>query len=277
MVNCPRCSLQVIDLHIVDANLLQKLSELGESVPSQVCMSCLTELRRTASSNSGGVLMAQEKAKEQHRLQLWKSRVSLVKNGRQLMGQKMYSEAAVAYEKYLKILEIVFAVEKGQSLTPENFKDSARTEELTIVTSVYWDLLRIYDTSDKYGERQQIAAKQLALFVKFTPIFPDIIKRAESFAKQAKHPGVIKNFLKLASNERPRCFIATSAFESPLAIEVQILRSYRDHSLKKLAWGRYFIKKYYRLSPYIAEFLDKNSVLKPLVRALLRLLIKCVS
>lgn len=277
MVNCSRCGLQVLDLHFVDANLSQKLVELGENIPSQVCMSCLTDLRKTASSNSGGVLMAQEKAKEQHRLQLWKSRVSLVKNGRQLMGQKMYSEAAVAYEKYIKILEIVFAVEKGQSLTPENFKDSARTEELTIVTSVYWDLLRIYDTSDKYGERQQIAARQLALFVKFTPIFPDIIKRAESFVKQAKHPGVIKNFLKLASNERPRCFIATSAFESPLAIEVQILRIFRDQYLKKFKTGRLFIKKYYRFSPTIAEFLDKNTILKPAIRAILRLLIKCVS
>jgi hypothetical protein len=277
MVNCSRCSLQVLDLHVVDANLSQKLAELGENVPSQVCMSCLTELRRTASSNSGGILMAQEKAKEQHRLQLWKSRVSLVKNGRQLMGQKMYSEAAVAYEKYLKILEIVFAVEKGQSLSPENFKDSARTEELTIVTSVYWDLLRIYDTSDKYGERQQVAARQLANFVKFTPIFPDIIKRAESFVKQAKHPGVIKNFLKLASNERPRCFIATSAFESPLALEVQILRVYREQTLKKSKIGRNFIKKYYHFSPSIAVFLDKYSILKPAVRVVLRLLIKCVS
>ncbi len=277
MVNCPRCGLQVLDLHMVDANLSQKLGELGESVSSQVCMSCLTDLRKTASSNSGGVLLAQEKAKEQHRLQLWKSRVSLVKNGRQMMGQKMYSEAAVAYEKYLKILEIVFAVEKGQSLSPENFKDSARTEELTIVTSVYWDLLRIYDTSDKYGERQQIAARQLALFVKFTPIFPDIIKRAESFVKQAKHPGVIKNFLKMASNERPRCFIATSAFESPLACEVQILRNYRENYLKKSLWGRVFIINYYRYSPRFAEFLDKKNFLKPFVRLILRLLIKCVS
>lgn len=277
MVNCPRCGLQVLDLHGVDGNLSQKLSELGEGVASQVCMSCLTELRKLASSGGGGILMAQEKAKEQHRLQLWKSRVSLVKNGRQLMGQKMYSEAAVAYEKYLKILEIVFAVEKGQSLSPENFKDSARTEELTIVTSVYWDLLRIYDTSDKYGERQQIAARQLANFVKFTPIFPDIIKRAEAFVKQAKHPGIIKSFLKMASNERPRCFIATSAFEGPLAIEVQILRNYRDSILKKSNGGRFFVKKYYQYSPQIAEFLDKNYLLKPLVRSVLRLLIKCVS
>lgn len=277
MVSCPRCGLQVMDLHGIDGPLLQRLSELGESTASQVCMSCVNDLRKVASSGSGSVLIAQEKAKEQHRLQLWKSRVSLVKNGRQLMNKKMYSEAAVSYEKYLKILEIVFNVEKGSNLTPDHFKESARTEELTVVTSVYWDLLRIYDTSDKYGERQMIAGKQLSLFVRFTPIFPDIIKRAESFVKQAKNPGVFKSFLKNASNERPRCFIATAAFEGPFHSEVQILRYYRDHKLKHFAIGRFFIRKYYKYSPPIAEFLDKNSYVKPVIRALLRLLIKCVS
>jgi hypothetical protein len=277
MVTCPRCALQVMDLHGVDGPLLQRLNELGEASPNQVCMSCLNDLRKVASNGAGGVLMAQEKAKEQHRLQLWKSRVSLVKNGRQLMNQKMYSEAAVAYEKYLKILEIVFNVEKGQHLTPEQFKESARTEELTVVTSVYWDLLRIYDTSDKYGDRQAIAGRQLALFVRFTPIFPDIIKRAEAFVKQAKNPSAFRGFLKNASNERPRCFIATSAFESPLNLEVQILRHYRDDKLKQSNAGRFFILNYYKFSPRIAEFLDNNSYLKPAVRAVLKLLIKCVS
>lgn len=277
MISCPRCGLQVIELHTVESHLAQKLSELGELAPGQVCMACLNELRKTASGGKGGVLLAQEKAKEQHRIHLWKSRVSLVKNGRQLMSQKMYSEAAVAYEKYIKILEIVFGVEKGQNLSPEKFKDTARTEELTIVASVYWDLLRIYDTSDKYGDRQAQAARQLATFIKFTPIFPDIIKRAESFAKQAKHPAVIRSFLKQASAERPRCFIATSAFESVYASEVQFLRWFRDEKLKLSLPGRFFIYFYYRYSPAIAQFLDKVPIVKPLVRFFIRKLIACVS
>lgn len=277
MISCPRCGLQVLDLHTVDGSLSQKLAELGEMTPPQVCMACLTELRKTASGNKGGILLAQEKAKEQHRIHLWKSRVSLVKNGRQLMSQKMYSEAAVAYEKYIKILEIVFGVEKGQFLSPEKFKDSARTEELTVVASVYWDLLRIYDTSSKYGERQQLAARQLATFIKFTPIFPDIIKRAESFARQAKNPAVIRSFLRQASAERPRCFIATAAFENPHAPEVQYLRQFRDTQLKKTIWGRKFVKIYYRLSPRVAEFLDRHSFLKLPTRFFIRRLIACVS
>lgn len=277
MQACPRCGLQVQDLHMIEAAVSQKLSELGESTPGQVCMTCVTDLRKMAAAGAGGVLLAQEKAKEQHRLNLWKNRVSLVKNARTLMSQKSYSEAAVAYEKYIKILELVFSVEKGQSLTPDHFKETARTEELTVVASVYWDLLRIYDTSEKYGERQAIAAKQLALFARFTPIFPDILKRAEVFSRQAKNPGVFKSLVKNASNERPRCFIATSAFESPYAVEVQTLRHFRDEKLKQSASGRKFIQIYYKFSPSIAQILDRTPMLKPFVRRFLRLLIKCVS
>ena len=74
------------------------------------------------------------------------------------MNDKMFSDAAVNYEKYIKVLEVVFDCKAGE-LAPEMFKDSARTQELTVVTSVFWDLLRIYDTSSKYGDRMQRAAK----------------------------------------------------------------------------------------------------------------------
>lgn len=220
--------------------------------------------------------MAQERAKEQHRLQLWKNRVQLIKQARTCMNQKMYAEAAAAYEKYLRIMEMVFECKKNE-LKPELFKESARHTELTVVASVYWDLLRIYDMSDHYAERQAHCAKQLASFIRFTPIYPDIMRKAEIFQKSAKNPGVLKQFLKLSSESRPRCFIATAAFESPHATEVQQLRFFRDHSLKKSPWGRQFTIWYYRISPKIACLLEKHSWTKPLVRALLRALIKCVS
>ena len=276
MVNCPRCGVEVSELYKLEASLIQNLEETGEPAPAQVCNPCRSELHKSAKRQSGGVLVQQERAAEQHRLHLWKSRVLLIKKARSLMSRKNYSEAAISYEKYIKILEIVFQCKKGSYLTPEMFKDNARTSELTVVASVYWDLLRIYDTSDRYTERQNIAARQLASFIRFTPIFPDIIKKANVFAKQAKHPEVFKSFLKSASLSRPRCFVATSAFLTPMAPEVQILRFYRDEYLQKFGAGQKLIKFYYRVSPRIAEFLDKHSMLKPAVRSFLRLLIKCV-
>lgn len=278
MIQCPRCGIQVTELHPLEADMIQKLQASGETnLPPQVCAGCISDLRRTVATSSGGVLMQQERAKEQHRLQLWKSRVMLIKKARMCMSQKLYSEAAVSYEKYLKILDIVFDVKKGERLKPEAFKDSARTTELTMVASVYWDLMRIYDTHEKYADRMSNCAKQLAMFVQFTPIYPDIIRKAESFQKTARNPQIVKQFLKMSDKERPRCFIATAAFSDSRAPEVMKLREFRDFNLRTTQAGRKFIALYYRLSPSIACLLDKHPRFKPAVRALLRLLIKCVS
>lgn len=276
MIQCPRCGIQVTELHSIPAELAGKMQAAGESAPSQVCIGCINDIGKAIAASSGSVLMAQERAKEQHRLQLWKNRVQLIKQARMCMNQKLYSEAAVAYEKYIKVLEIIFECKKGE-LKPELFKESARHTEITVVASVYWDLLRIYDMGGNYADRQNACAKQLAIFVRFTPIYPDIIRKAEIFAKSAKNPGVIKTFLKMSSENRPRCFIASAAFESVYAVEVQQLRFFRDHQLKKYKWGRRFTRLYYKYSPAVACLLDKQSWAKPVVRALLRLLIKCVS
>ncbi len=271
MAQCPRCGSQVDSLLSVS-----NADSTEDATVSQVCNNCLDEIRSSSgpTSTSGGVLMAQEKAKEHHRLMLWKSRVNLIKKARMQMNAKMYSEAAVSYEKYLKILELVFNLTKGTTLTPEHFKATARTTEITVVTSVYWDLLRIYDSHEKYYERQQQAARQLALFVRFSPIFPDIIKRAEHYVRNAKNPSVFRSFLKNAADQRPRCFIATAAFNDPLSLEVLRLRIYRDFVLDHSPIGKVFITFYYWTSPSVAKFLEKQELLKASTRFVLRRLIK---
>lgn len=189
-----------------------------------------------------------------------------------MMG-KAFSEAAVAYEKYLRVLEVVFDAQPGE-LTPEHFKDSARTQELTLVASVYWDLLRIYDTSEKYGDRQALAAKKLAQFLKFTPIFPDIIRKAESFSRTARNPSAIRAFVKGATSNKSRCFIATSAFESEFAPVVVELQGWRDRYLVKHTLGLHFIQVYEKISPLLAKFLDRHEGLKPGVRKVLQIVLR---
>lgn len=270
-VSCPRCGNATSALQTIDPALQAKLSENGqEGVPPQVCANCFAQL--AGSVARGSVLLAREKAREQRKLMLWKSRVGLIKKARSLMGEKAFSEAAVAYEKYLRVLEVVFDAKPGE-LSPEQFKESARTQELTVVASVYWDLLRIYDTSEKYGDRMQAASSKLAQFLRFTPIYPDIMRKAEAFSKTCKNKPVMKSFMKAASEKKGGCFIATSAFSSPRAPEVAALQQWRDERLSLSLPGQAFIWTYYRVSPPIARFLDKNPALKPLVRKSLRLFI----
>ena len=201
--------------------------------------------------------------------------MALVKQGNAMMANKMFNDAAVAYEKYLRLLELVFDCKTGQ-LNPESLKESAKTAELTVISGVYWDLLRIYDSSDQFADRQRHAAQQLAKFINYTPVFPDIMKKAKIFMKSARNPDVVRLFISQAKKKRARCFIATAAFETPNSLEVHFLRAFRDQTLKQTYWGRKFVYVYYCFSPIVADFLDRHPRLKPLVRQAIRFILRFI-
>jgi hypothetical protein len=63
------------------------------------------------------------------------------------------------------------------------------------------------------------------------------------------------------------CFIATAAYGTPMAEEIQILREFRDEYLLTNPVGQALVDLYYRASPPIAEFITEHPSLKPIVRA----------
>ena len=63
------------------------------------------------------------------------------------------------------------------------------------------------------------------------------------------------------------CFVATAAYGTPMAEEVEILRVFRDEYLRANRVGRGLIHLYYDVSPPIADFITKHPGLKPPVRA----------
>ncbi len=63
------------------------------------------------------------------------------------------------------------------------------------------------------------------------------------------------------------CFIATAAYGTPMAEEIQILREFRDEYLLTNPPGQAFVDFYYSVSPPIAEFITEHPGLKPIVRA----------
>lgn len=217
-----------------------------------------------------------DRARDSYKQNLWNNRLVLLRRGQLLVKNDLYGEAVVVYEKYLRILEIIYECSRD-GLTPKMFKETGRTSELSVIAGVYWDLIRIYDTNKKYLPRQKVVAEKLALFAPFTPLFLDLMKKAKSFQKQARNPDVIKSLIAAAGHKKGRCFIATAAFVSTDAPEVQQLRHFRDHRLRNTYWGRQFIYYYYQYSPQIACFIDKHSFLKTPIQKVLRAVIKCVT
>jgi hypothetical protein len=74
-------------------------------------------------------------------------------------------------------------------------------------------------------------------------------------------------YTKLVQIQKPLCFIATAAYGTPMADEIQILRDFRDEYLLTNPLGQALVEFYYRVSPPIAEFITQHPSLKPVVRA----------
>src|SRR5436190_1279428 len=63
-------------------------------------------------------------AKEQQRLNLWRSRVHLVREARDRFMVKDFPGAVVAYEKYFRVLEIIYEA-KPNAIEVQFFNNSA--------------------------------------------------------------------------------------------------------------------------------------------------------
>ena len=62
------------------------------------------------------------------------------------------------------------------------------------------------------------------------------------------------------------CFIATAAYGSETAKELDLLRAFRDKVLLKSEPGRWFVDTYYKLSPPFAEFIADHEEARTFVR-----------
>lgn len=70
------------------------------------------------------------------------------------------------------------------------------------------------------------------------------------------------------------CFIATAAYGSHLAPELDILRKFRDQYLLTNQFGLSFVSKYYQYSPPLADYIREREYLKKIIRVVLRPLIE---
>ena len=66
-----------------------------------------------------------------------------------------------------------------------------------------------------------------------------------------------------------KCFIATAAFGSDMAPEVQSFREFRNKFLLTNTWGKSFVQFYYEHSPKYAKIIAHNDILKASARVVL--------
>jgi hypothetical protein len=73
------------------------------------------------------------------------------------------------------------------------------------------------------------------------------------------------------------CFIATAAFGTPFAEEINVLRIWRDDWLLKNRLGVIFVRFYYKISPPIAKKIRISDTKRSWTRKLLTPFIKILS
>lgn len=81
--------------------------------------------------------------------------------------------------------------------------------------------------------------------------------------------GVIYRFCTARGASTGFCFIATAAYGTPTAEQIDVLREFRDVVLLESAVGSRFVALYYRLSPPVADSIARSDLLRILVRELL--------
>jgi len=67
-------------------------------------------------------------------------------------------------------------------------------------------------------------------------------------------------------SDKKGCYIATACYHDFDSEEVMVFRNYRDDYLETFKFGRLCIYAYYKISPYIADRIAKNSRLNIFIR-----------
>jgi hypothetical protein len=65
------------------------------------------------------------------------------------------------------------------------------------------------------------------------------------------------------------CFVATAAYGSVMASDVEMLRRFRDVALRNSALGELFVESYYTFGPPVAGVVGESEILRATARAIL--------
>ncbi len=119
-----------------------------------------------------------------------------------------------------------------------------RTLDLVVISSL------LNDIEKSLAGIEGMAAKRIDELTK--------VRKAKEAEKEAKKDLGLKDDF---------CFIATAAYGTPAAVEINVLRRFRDEYLRTGSYGNDFIKFYYENSPPVARFISEHEILRVIVRA----------
>ena len=76
------------------------------------------------------------------------------------------------------------------------------------------------------------------------------------------------------TNRNSKCFIATAAYGTPMAREINILRRFRDQEMEPNRIGKHLVTLYYETSPFLASVIARSKNMQAFVRTGLKPIIR---
>ncbi len=208
---------------------------------------------------------------EAQKRELQRRRIELARQGMEAYEAGKMIECVRLFHTYIYILETWKGCGDG-GLAPSHFHPKLDLLELLLISSVYWDLVKIYDharTPAKYKEMQAYLSKYI-LFSKGQPYQPLSSEQIRKYLNNDK--AIHKSDFKAAyiSLTGSKCFVATSLIDLVDEPTLFSLRVFRDEVLLERPLGRAFVWAYYKIGPFLA--LCMNQMPQAIRRACARFL-----
>ncbi len=244
---CPMCKCETFDLVMIDAFTKSALEESNkEFVYESTCSDCFILLKDQITQV--GRMKAEKKQRLQELLDKWSTKIEVLKTGRALMSQKIYSEARKYFEEYIAILEAVY--NRGdEGLRPHMIPEQHRKQESTLLCGLYCDLIFIYDKFEPGTARLKNMCDTLVEFFSYSRGQGSLLRKIKRLEGESKNKDVFKKLFQKAKNRKSSCFVATTVFDNNDAVELAVLRNFRDQFLRKSHLGRKLVYVYYQHSP----------------------------
>lgn len=238
------------------------------------------EKKKRESDRLAEVIEENARRREQRQfLEELSHRITIARQGRLHFEKDELTEAMQCYRRFLSITARSFNVEM-KDMHPKYFEEKYRVSESLLVSAICLDLAKILDhvgTPEAKAERGLL----LRLFVLFTSgmsfqfFVSENLRKYLQYSKTLKHRAEFEGAYQ-AIKKKKLCFVATAAFQSVSAPEVEALRIFRDRSLAPSPMGSWIIKAYYAIGPILAFPVQNISPLRRLVKIVLVLIVKAL-
>jgi hypothetical protein len=202
---------------------------------------------------------------------MYNKRITVAKSGRQAFVARNYTISVKQYTEYLSILCHAKNVHDIFKLAPKDFDEKTPVSELLLISHVYWDLSKMYESSPSFADSYSKALNQ---FVTFTANQPYQVLNSEMVRKYIKRRKKAKSvkveLLQITETyqdifaQSKSCFVASYCF-GDLHPKTNTLRLFK---LELLNWplGTKLVHYYYKFSPKFIELAKSSKLIDKITR-----------